>query len=200
MTSLRTKTGLMRRAKIGCASLLLLCGSHSFADYEDGVNAVFSGDYDTAFREFSLAAESGLHLAQYNLGILYFFGQGVDKDLEQSFRWTQAAAEQGHVAAQHNLGSLYYEGQGVDRDRATAVEWYSTAAKAGHADAALLLAEMFQQGVSVRRDPVQAHAWASMAVNNEHVEASSLRESIENRMNQEQLNQARRLFAQWQIE
>ena len=124
----------------------------------------------------------------------------MDKDLEQSFRWTQAAAEQGHVAAQHNLGSLYYEGQGVDRDRATAVEWYSTAAKAGHADAALLLAEMFQQGVSVRRDPVQAHAWASMAVNNEHVEASSLRESIENRMNQEQLNQARRLFAQWQIE
>ncbi|MGB1667495.1 MAG: hypothetical protein ACPHDP_07430, partial [Pseudohongiellaceae bacterium] len=54
------------------------------ADYEDGVNAAFAGDFYTAFREFSLAAQQGLDLAQYNLAILYFTGQGVDQDYEQA--------------------------------------------------------------------------------------------------------------------
>jgi len=47
---------------------------------------------------------------------------------------------------------------------------------------------------------VQAHAWASMAIINEHQEGLELRRSIERRMNSEELSQARRLFARWQIE
>ena len=77
------------------------------------MNAAFTGDFDTAFREFSLAAQQGLDLAQYNLAILYFTGQGVDQDYEQAFRWTEAAAVQGHINAQANLASLYLEGTGV---------------------------------------------------------------------------------------
>jgi len=172
----------------------------TLADYEDGVNAAFNGDFDAAFLEFSLAAESGLDLAQYNLGILYFTGQGVNRDLEKAFEWTEAAAQQGHIAAQFNLASLYYEGQGVKRDRDLAVEWFSRAAKGGHPDAAFALAKMYEEGEHVRKNPVMAHAWASMALANEHADAAVLRESLEKRMSSEQMSQARRQFALWQIE
>lgn len=171
-----------------------------FADYEDGVNAAFNGDFETAFYEFTIAAEEGLDLAQYNLGILYFTGQGVEKDLSQAFRWTEAAAQQGHVAAQFNLGSLYYSGDGTPADRDKAVEMFGLSAKAGHPNAALLLATMFAEGDHVNKDVVQAHAWASIAIRNENLDAVAFRESIQSRMNPEELSQARRLFARWQIE
>ena len=183
-----------------CAIVVMFFIARAAADYEEGVNAAFGGDFDTAFREFSVAAESGLDLAQYNLGILYFTGQGVDRNLDQAYRWTLAAAEQGHVNAQFNLGSLYYEGDGVGQDPEQAMVWYYSAGKAGHPDAAFLLAKMYQEGDTVSEDPVQAHAWASMAVSNEHQEGPSLQDELESRMNTEQLSQARRLFARWQIE
>ena len=169
-------------------------------DYEAGVNAAFEGNYDIAFREFSIAAEEGLHLAQYNLAILYFFGQGVEKDIDQAFKWTEAAANQGHVAAQFNLGSLYYTGDGTSVDRDKAVELYESAANAGHGEAAFVLATMYDEADHVDGDPVQAHAWANLAISNDHGEASELIDSLEQEMTEQQLGEARRIFARWQIQ
>ncbi len=170
------------------------------ADYEAGVNAAFAGDFETAFREFSIAAEAGLDLAQYNLGILYFTGQGVAQNLDAAFKWTEAAARQGHLEAQFNLATLYYDGQGTPKDRDTAVTWFSQAGKAGHPDAAFVLAKMYQEGEHVAKDLVLAHVWASMAASNQQAEASGLQQSLERQMDAEELSRARRQFAVWQIE
>lgn len=178
---------------------LLLCPA-LYADYEEGVNAAFAGDFETAFREFSLAAEDGLMMAQYNLAILYFTGQGVERDMGQAFRWTEAAALQGHSDAQYNLGSLYLAGDGVARDAEQAVAWFGKAALAGHANAAYALADLYHKGDDIDRDRVTAHAWASQAVYNQHPDAEQLKQDIEDRLDEEELSQARRLFARWQIQ
>lgn len=179
---------------------LLGLSGPAFADYEDGVNAAFAGDFETALREFTVAAENGLDLAQYNLAILYFTGQGVEPDMEKAFHWTEAAALQGHINAQFNLGSLYLEGMGVGKDTAKGIEWFSRAGKAGHADAAFALANFYEDGDIVARDRVTAHAWANQAAYNDHSDAQELVEKIERRLDDEQLGAARRLFARWQIE
>ncbi len=178
----------------------MLGSAQLHADYEAGVSAAFAGDFDTAFREFSVAAEAGLDLAQYNLGILYYTGQGVEQDFVAAFKWTLAAAEQGHLAAQFNLASLYYDGQGIERDRDGAVAWFSRAAMAGHPDAALALAKLYEEGEHVQQDPVLAHAWASMADANSHVDGAALRTTLEGGMSSAQISAARRQFAQWQLE
>ena len=170
------------------------------ADYEDGVNAAFAGDFDTAFREFSLAAQQGLSLAQYNLAILYFTGQGVDQDYDQAFRWTEAAAVQGHINAQANLASLYLEGTGVVQDVDQAISWFSAAGRSGHASSAITLAAMYRDGEPIEQDFVQAHAWAQVAQREAHPEAEEVLISLEARLSREQLRSARRLFARWQIE
>lgn len=191
--------GIPAKAIVAAAGLALL-SLPAAADYEDGVNAALSGDFETAFREFTIAAEEGLDLAQYNLGILYFTGQGVEQDYEAAFRWTEAAALQGHAAAQLNLGSLYYFGNGVPEDRDQAVEWYGNSAMGGNAAAAYTLAAMYRDGDHVDRDPVLAHAWAAWAVRFDHPEAGAMMEELENRMRPEQLSEARRTFARWQIQ
>lgn len=182
------------------AIALMFMVTRVHADYEDGVKAAFAGDFDTAFSEFSKAAEAGLDLAQYNLGILYFTGQGVDQDLELAFKWTRAAAQQGHVDAQANLASLYMQGTGTRKDEQQGLEWLVQAAKRGHGSAALSLAHMYFEGDMVERDLVQAHAWAHMARINEQDEAAELIGRIEPRLDPQQLSSARRLFARWQIE
>ena len=193
-------------AKAGnCLSLATLLGLSlsavlAAADYEDGVKAAFSGDFDTAFREFSLAANQGLDLAQYNLAILYFTGQGVDQNYSLAFSWTEAAALQGHVNAQANLASLYLDGTGVVQDVNQAIGWFSTAGRSGHADAAMTLALMYRDGKPIERDVVQAHAWAQVAQREEHPEANGVLSDLDAQLNEEQLRAARRLFAQWQIE
>ena len=186
-----------------CASstfLLLLSSAVTLADYEDGVEAAFSGDYDTAFKEFTIAAEEGLSLAQYNLGILYFTGQGVEQDFDEAFEWTKRAAEQGHLNAQFNLGSLYLDGQGTQVSVLEGVNWFTQAAKNGHANSAYTLAKMHQEGDFVDSDLVLAHAWAAQSEINEHPEASSLKKEIAQDLSTEEIRQARRIFATWQIE
>jgi TPR repeat protein len=207
---------------LSCA-LLLITSTSLLADYEDGVNAAFKGDFETALHEFTVAAEEGLDLAQYNLAILYFTGQGVEQDAAEAFRWTEMAALQGHVAAQFNLGSLYYAGDGVEANPDKAVEMFEGAAGAGHANAALILANMYADGeLTSEEEPslyaqltnyistlfsgeqgeddlVLAHVWANVAIANESDEADALRADLEDRMSEMQLRQARRQFALRQI-
>ena len=55
-------------------------------------------------RGFAGAAEQGLAMAQYNLGVMYAKGEGVTQDNEQAVAWYRKAAEQGEAIAQNNLG------------------------------------------------------------------------------------------------
>ena len=103
------------------------------------------------------------------------------------------------MGAQANLAILYFEGSGVNRSFERGLEWYQTAAWNGHGDSALGLATMYLDGDRVDRDLVTAHAWANQAVYNEHLDAESLLSDITARMADDELAEARRLFARWQI-
>ncbi|MCX8627214.1 sel1 repeat family protein, partial [Gilliamella sp. B3976] len=50
--------------------------------------------------------------AQYNLGLMYDEGDGVDVNKEKAIYWYTKAAEQGGREAQNNLGALYQQGDG----------------------------------------------------------------------------------------
>ncbi len=54
-----------------------------------------------------MAAEQGDAAAQYNLGTLYFNGQGVPKNYAEAEKWFRLAANQGNAMAQTALNRLY---------------------------------------------------------------------------------------------
>jgi hypothetical protein len=94
-----------------------------------------SKDPVEAMKWFRSAAEQGFAEAQYCLGIRYYDGVDVVKDVGEGIKWLHKAAEQGNAAAQSNLGVRYYYGEGVRQDLAAALKWWGKAAEQGDTNA-----------------------------------------------------------------
>jgi len=97
-------------------------------DFQDGMAAAQKGHYREAFTVWWPLARYGDPDAQHNLGVLYDFGLGVDRDARSAVIWYKRAAIQGHPEAQNNLGMMYFYGQGVNKDLGLARIWLNKAA------------------------------------------------------------------------
>lgn len=106
--------------------------SSAWADYNSGMAAYASGDFDTAAREFSLLAAKGDKEGQYNMGLLYEEGQGVAKNYYEAVSAYTKAARQGYVDAYFALGEIYISRSAPKKDRVEAYRWLEMAAKYGH--------------------------------------------------------------------
>ena len=62
-------------------------------------------------------------MAQNNLALMYYKGEGVLQDYVEAAKWYRKAAEQGDADAQHNLGVMYHFGEGVEKDDVEAYAW-----------------------------------------------------------------------------
>ena len=98
---------------------------------EDFNKLVSEKKYEAAIKIIRLQADQGDPIAEYNLGFMYYRGQGVDQNYKETVKWYRKAAEQGFAIAQNNLGSMYYDGTGVSRDYKEAEKWFRKSADQG---------------------------------------------------------------------
>ena len=84
-------------------------------------------------------AEAGDAIAQYNLGLCYANGNGVEVDLAETVRWLRKAAEQGLPQAQFNLGMCLSRGVGVEKNVVEGTMWLNSAAQQGIVEAERIL-------------------------------------------------------------
>ncbi|UZO15684.1 uncharacterized protein OCT59_007101 [Rhizophagus irregularis] len=85
-----------------------------------------------AFELYQQAANLGHIISQNNLGVMYFNGDGVNKDYGRAFELYHKAANSGYKSAQYNLGNMYEYGKGIDKDINQAIYWYEKSAKQGN--------------------------------------------------------------------
>ena len=114
------------------------------------------------------AGEQGTAEAQYQLGGMYYFGDGVREDTLEAVRWYHRAAEQGDPAAQYQLAEMYDVGM---HSPAAAVRWYRLAAEQGDAAAQNQLGRMYDFGRGVPEDDVEAVRWYRLAAQQGHADA-----------------------------
>jgi TPR repeat protein len=100
-------------------------------DFDDGFKAYSSHDYAEAIRIWKPLAEKGGSAAQFNLGLLYYEGQGVPQNYSEAAKWFRLAADQDYLKAQLNLGAMYGVGKGVKRDYVQSYTWLSICAAKG---------------------------------------------------------------------
>ncbi|MEC7641700.1 MAG: SEL1-like repeat protein, partial [Nitrospinota bacterium] len=103
--------------------------------FQDGLNAFNNKDYKTAHQLFSQLAEQGVAEAQYNLGLMYGKGKGVQRDYSEAIKWWKLAADRGVGKAQTNLAWMHEKGKGILQDNQEAIRWYRLAAEQGLAKA-----------------------------------------------------------------
>jgi len=146
-------------------------------------------------------AEKGDAEAQFNLGFMYHFGQGVTPDYAEALRWYRKAADLGNVSAQFNLGSMYDFGEGVPQNYAEAVRWYRRAADQGDVRAQFNLGNMYAQGQGAMQDYVEAHMWmnlaASHATGDDQKRIADVRDAVTKKMTPQQIAEAQRRAREW---
>lgn len=128
---------LTNRSIIRATLVVLLLGLAvpAWADSKTADDAVQRGDYETALREYRILAKVGNPHAEYNIGVMYDLGTGVEQDRAKAVIWYRKAANQGHEKAQFNLGFLYANGDGVTQELVLAYKWLDLAHIQGHPEA-----------------------------------------------------------------
>lgn len=95
--------------------------------FHDNIGVLYLRQGDKrAVHHFRLAAESGDLSGMYNLGVMYFQGELIEKDEETALALFRKAANAGLPRACHNMGALLEE---TDLDEA--LEYYREAARLG---------------------------------------------------------------------
>ena len=65
--------------------------------------------------------------AQYSLGNLYYYGNGVERDLSQAFLWYQKSSSQGQPYASYSIAQMYNKGEYVSQSEENAQRYYKNA-------------------------------------------------------------------------
>ena len=72
-------------------------------------------------------AEAGNPDAQYDLGCVYYDGDGVERNYDEALKWYRVAAAQNHNSGLCDVGFCYRNGHGVEQDYAKAIEAFERA-------------------------------------------------------------------------
>jgi hypothetical protein len=132
---------------------------------DDGYDAYKRGNYTAAHRIWEPLAERGDASAQYNLGLLYQHGLGVERGISEAAKWYVRAAENGDADAQNAIGDLYVAGLWGKKDYAKAARWYELAAEQGLVEAQRKFGDLLARGKGVEQNTDLAISWLRAAAN-----------------------------------
>ena len=123
---------MMRDVPIrGALGAVLLFGGLVAAQADsasDGDAAFHNGDYAKAKRLLMPLAREGNAVAERDIGLMYFGGNGLAHDSHEAVKWFLLSARHGQIGGQVSLGIAYAVGEGVERNLALAYVWFSAAA------------------------------------------------------------------------
>ncbi len=149
-----------------------MSANHNNSDSQYWLGEYYTGkDKAAAFSWYLKAAERGHVSAQYQAGLCYDEGYGVNQNYYQAFRWYEKAAYAGHTESMNNLGVAYKHGKGCTKNIYTAVRWFRKAAEAGSAYGQYNLADRYYYGEGVTKNYYEAFKWYEKAANQGHAGA-----------------------------
>ncbi|KAF3838295.1 hypothetical protein F7725_010063 [Dissostichus mawsoni] len=134
-----------------------------------GLENANSKNYEEAFTCFLAAAQQGYSKAQFNTGVCYEKGRGVEKDKQKALYYYWQAAAGGHRQAQYRYAKLLLTSrrqqsleqlntainlleQAAAAGLTKSVEFLQMAAESGDDTALLLLGQCFESGFGVQQD------------------------------------------------
>ena len=160
---------------LASASLCALTPILAFAGpYEDGVAAYDAENYEQAYRLLKPLAGKHDGAAEYYLGVMYEYGNGIVQSDKQAIHWYKRSAEHGDPDGQYELGLAYYLGStGVRESDKKAAKWFQKAADQGHIRASSKLGLLYKLGDGVKQNTVKAVRLYTIAADNDDVEATA---------------------------
>lgn len=91
---------------------LVACSNN--LNLQQGIKSFQIQDYRQAFIHLRPAAEKGSPEAQYAVGYMYYYGQGVIEDRQKAWYWITQAANNGNQDAQRAMKILRKNGKNLE--------------------------------------------------------------------------------------
>lgn len=132
--------------------------------YLDDHDQYLKHSYSKAMKLFQQAAAQGNVKAQYQIGELYDFGEGVAKNPAEAMKSYRQAAQNGYADAQFEIGVRCAQGRDAKQDYAEALQWLRKAASQAHPQALAWMGTMYERGWGVPQDQMEAYFWDRLAV------------------------------------
>ncbi|MDD3286238.1 MAG: tetratricopeptide repeat protein [Bacteroidales bacterium] len=111
---------------------LLKINLSNLDNYHRGVYYSKELKFDSALKYYQLACKDSNKFAFYNLGMMYYHGEGVEKDLFKSFEYIKEGAYLNDSVSQYWLGMCYLHGFGTDTNLVEYDYWINESSKNGY--------------------------------------------------------------------
>lgn len=112
--------------------------------YNAGMNAYELGNHKEAY-DFLIQDDTDPRCA-FALAVIFYNGQGVERDFKKSTHYYSIASDAGITPAQVSAGFAYANAMGVPQDFEKAVHYLKQASNTGEASAKVTLAEIYAMG------------------------------------------------------
>lgn len=109
-------------------------------------------EYEQAVECFREGDKIGNASCTANLGMCYYWGEGVEADLHKAAFYNEKAAKAGIPMAMYDTGLNYVFGYGVSQNVEKALYWLEKAADAECADAMVTLGDIYYEGEFIEKD------------------------------------------------
>ena len=119
--------------------------------------------------------EDLVSLAQsaYNVGWLYYFGQGIEKNESKGVEYLKKAAKYGHSYSAYSLGLLYREGtEWTPQSDQLACAYIEQSALLGYPEGEAVYGDYCQFGIGKERDSLQSINWYKRAYQDGYTQAA----------------------------
>ncbi|OHC74829.1 MAG: hypothetical protein A3G18_10315 [Rhodospirillales bacterium RIFCSPLOWO2_12_FULL_58_28] len=170
----------------------------------------FAVEHEETGKWIEKAALHGLAPAQERLGIMYYHGDGVAKDVGEAVKWLNAATEGGLDDSPMILADIHLKGLNGAVNAQEGYRLMKISAERDNVIAQLALSIMCFFGKGTDKDPVQAYKWFLLAdqkreqLKNTPGETKTYHDislpDFTKRMSPQQIAEAERLAAEWRPE
>ena len=157
-----------------------LVATDAFGDAKEvqkGIEAYNVGDYSTCISMCMPDAEKGDPVAQFCVGRL--------------------SAEGGYAPAQFNLGVMHANGWGVPMDDVEAARLYALSAEQGFLPGINGIAYVKSRGIGIPKDVIEGYMWYDVAAQLGDYEANAKRDTLAEKMTEEELTLAKSKATAW---
>lgn len=140
---------------------------------KEGFAAYQAGDFKKAYDIWLPLAKAGNAEAQFRVGRLYDYGEGITKNSKKALNWYEMAISQDHLSAIFNMAyTLYWEENSYDLEK-YAVSLLIKGANMGDSMAQHHLGIALAVGEGISRNYVEAFKWMYIALMNGNQNATS---------------------------
>jgi uncharacterized protein len=130
-------------------------------------------DMEQTFETVLSHAENGDAKAQFDLGLHYILGDGVELNEKRAFPWIEKAAKQNLAVAKLVLAIFYIDGNEVPKDVAFGESLLLQAAEQGVIDACLILGRIYTRDQE-KKDFTAASFWLKKAADQGSIKAMEM--------------------------